>query len=116
MSLVPLIEGRENNFENRFLFPYLWKLVRKEYEFRAVLYKKWHFMVQMPKKKELYNLIGDKLETHNHYFDAYKIAEMMEKKFNDFMKECKKYKQQTSDFKLDKEKLKKLKSLGYVQD
>ncbi len=116
MSLTPLIEGRENDFEDRFLFPYLWKMVKKEIEFRAVLHKKWHFIVQMPKKKEIFNLIGDKLETHNHYFDAYKLAEMMEKKFSLFMKESKKYKQETSNFKLDREKLKKLKSLGYVQD
>lgn len=115
-SLVPLIEGKEADFEERHLFPYLWKKVRKEIEFRSTIYQKWQFIVLMPKKKELFNLIGDKLEQHNHFFKGYKIANQLEVKFNEFMKNCKKYKKKTTDFKLDKEKLKKLKSLGYVED
>lgn len=116
MSLVPLIEGSEKAFEERHLFPYLWKKVKTEIEFRSTLYDKWHFIVRMPKKKELYNLIGDKLETHNHFFKGFKIAAGLEKKFNEFFKDCKKFKEKKTDFKLDREKMDKLKSLGYVED
>lgn len=115
-SLLPLIRGDTTNFEKRHLFPFLWKLVKVEIEFRSTLYDRWQFIVRMPKRKELYNLIGDKSETRNHYFDGYDIAGQLEKKFNEFYKKCKKYKQNTTDFKLDKKELEKLKSLGYVED
>jgi arylsulfatase A-like enzyme len=116
LSLIPLIEGKEKEFRERHLFPYLWKKVKVEIEFRSTLYDKWHFIVRMPKNKELYNLIGDKLETHNHFFKGFKIAAGLEKKFNEFLKDCTKYKQESSSIKLDKSKLEKLKSLGYVED
>ncbi len=115
MSLIPLIEGKEKEFKERHLFPYLWKKVKVEIEFRSTLHDKWHFIVRMPKKKELYNLIGDKLETRNHFFKGFKIAAGLERKFNEFLKNCKKYKQKSLDIKLDNEKLEKLKSLGYVE-
>lgn len=116
LSLLPLIRGENAGYEKRHLFPYLWKRVKAEIEFRSTLHDKWQFIVRMPKKKELYNLIGDKLETRNHYFDAFDIAGKLEKKFNEFYRDCKTYKQNTTNFKLDKKELEKLKSLGYVED
>ncbi len=115
ISLVSLFQGKNNNLEDRYLFAYLWKRVRKEIEFKTTIYQKWQFIFQNPKKRELFNLIGDKREQNNLFFQGYRIARMLEEKFNDFMKKSKKYKQQDLQLKLDEDKMKKLKSLGYVE-
>ena len=116
MSLVPLIEGKEEDFKDRYLFPYLWKSVKKVVEFKSTIFRKWQFIFTRPKKRELFNLIGDKLEQHNHYFKGFKIARGLEKQFEEFMKASKKYKKKSSNIKLDQDNLEKLKSLGYVDD
>jgi len=117
ISLVPHIEGKEEDYKDRYLFSYLWKQVKKEVEFKSTLHDKYQFIFQKPKKKELFNLLGDPKETHNLFFKGgFKMAELLEDKFNDFMKKARKYKQQDTKVKLDKEKLDKLKSLGYIDN
>jgi len=115
LSLLPLIEGRDKDLGDRYFYPYLWKKVRQEIEFRAVIHQKWHFIRHLPERRELFNLIGDPKEQHNLYSQGLDIASQLEKEFNVFLKKCRKFKENISRYQLDEEKMKELKSLGYVE-
>lgn len=115
-SLLPLIEGKEEKYENRYLFSYLWKKVTDLVEFKATIYKNFHFQNKISLKKELFNLLLDQKEKKNIFFKAFKIARQMELQFEKFYSNCKKYEKISVNYKLNKERLEKLKTLGYVQE
>ena len=122
ISLAPLLAQRENkDREKRFnelakrnLFSYLWVKTKDELEWKSAIYKKWHFIIKMPALKHLYSLLLDKKEQENRIAEAHSAARELEQRFEHFMKTCKKYKQKSAVYKLDKKKTDKLKSLGYV--
>jgi len=114
-SLVPLIKNQKNDLDSRNLFSYLWVLSAKKVEWKSTIYKNWHFIIKMPNSKHLYSLMSDKKEKENNYFKGYKTAQLLEERFDAFMKKSKKYKQESATIKLDKEKADQLKSLGYVE-
>jgi len=122
VSLVPLIENREYDLLNsRNLFSYLWVKTKggkintlKEIEWKTTIYKKWHLIIKMPEKRRLYSLLLDKKERENKFEAARDTAAQLEKRFENFMKKSKKYKQKSVKHKLDKKETDKLKSLGYV--
>jgi len=116
-SLVPLIKGRKNKLNNRFIFTYLWKKVRKEIEFKSTIYRNWHFIISPNNKRRLFDWLENKKEhvALNKFKQNLKLAKQMEDKFMFFFKNCRKYNKETINYKLTKDKLKKLKSLGYVQ-
>jgi arylsulfatase A-like enzyme len=144
VSLVPLIENRKNNLHNRYLFSHLlWaKLAEREIEFRTTIYKDWHFIIRSPRKwkqevgkeddlsdakyfgwryllrnpdnKELFHIKDDEKEEINKILEEGEIAGILEGKLKEFMVKCKKIKQKSFDYKLNKEEEKKLKSLGYI--
>jgi len=116
LSLLPLIQGEEEMYENRYLFSYLWKKVTDLVEFKATIYKNFHYQNKISLKKELFNLLLDKKEKKNIFFKAFKIARQMEVQFEKFFSSCKKYEKKSVNYKLNKERLEKLKTLGYVQE
>jgi arylsulfatase A-like enzyme len=123
VSLVPLIKSceygheyeQENSLNKRNLFCYLWVKTSNIMEWKSTIYKSWHFVIKLPKFRQLYSLLLDKEEKVNKIEKGEKIARQLETCFNDFMKKSKKYKQKTTKYKLDKKKTDKLKTLGYVQ-
>ena len=115
-SLLPLIKGEEEKYKNRYLFSYLWKKVTDLVEFKATIYKNFHFQNKISLKKELFNLMLDQKEKKNIFFKAFKIAREMELQFEKFFSNCKKYEKKSVNYKLNKERLEKLKTLGYVQE
>ena len=123
VSLVPMIKNRECDLLNkRNLFSYLWLKTKggkinnlKEIEWKTTIYKKWHLIIKMPEKRRLYSLLLDKKERENKFEAARDTAAQLEKRFENFMKKSKKYKQESVKHKLDKKETDKLKSLGYVR-
>ena len=114
-SLVPLIENRKHNLDNRDLFSYLWVQTAEKIEWKSTIYKNWHFILCMPQSRHLYSLLTDKKEKENNFFKGYKTARLLEQRFDEFMKNSKKYKQESATVKLDQKETDKLKSLGYVE-
>ncbi len=114
-SLLPLIEGKKNNLDNRYLYSHLWKNIKKVVEFRATIHKRWHFIIDPSKNRFLFNMSNDKKEKFNVYSAHIKLGKKLEKKFTAFYINSKKYARKKVHLKLTKEKIKKLKSLGYVQ-
>jgi len=96
VSLVPLIEnpGQKNesdhDLNNRNLFCYLWIKTKDILEWKSTIYKKWHFIIKLPKSRYLYSLLLDKKELDNRFKGGQKIAWQLEKRFNVFMKKSKK--------------------------
>ncbi len=115
-SLLPLVRGEEEKYKNRYIFSYLWKKVTDLVEFKATIYKNFHFQNKISLKKELFNLMLDHKEKKNIFFKAFKIAREMELQFEKFFSNCKKYEKKSVNYKLNKERLEKLKTLGYVQE
>ncbi len=115
-SLLPLINGEKEKYEKRYLFSYLWKQITDLVEIKATIYKNFHFQNWLKRKKELFNLVLDKKEKKNLFFKAFKTAKEMETRFEDFFKNSKKYNRKSVNYKLNKEKIDKIKTLGYVQE
>lgn len=113
-SLVPMFENKKNE-NNRNLFSYLWVKKDNVMEWRATIYKKWHFLVKLPDFKQLFSLLSDRKEQDNKVGKARAAALELEKRFDIFMNKSKKYKQKSATYKLDKGEQEKLKTLGYVQ-
>ncbi len=115
LSLLPLTRGEKEKYENRYLFSYLWKRVTNLVEIKATIYKNFHFHNRLSFKKELFNLLLDKGEKKDLFFKAFKTARKMEKMFEAFLSDARKYKRNSVNYKLNKKRLKKLKTLGYVE-
>lgn len=121
LSLTPLINNdkiaKDHPLNNRDLFSHLWvKTDEKDpVEWKSSIYKTWHYMMKMPDSRHIYSLLTDFREQENLWANAKKTAMELEKRFNAFMKTCRKFKQQTTKYKQDKKETDKLKSLGYVQ-
>ncbi len=115
-SLVKLINGEEEKYKNRYIFLYLWKRIEILKEIKATVFKKFHFQNKLPRKKELFNLVLDKKEKKNLFLKMFKTAKDMEIQFNKFFSSCKKYDKKSVNYKLNKKRLEKLKTLGYVQE
>jgi choline-sulfatase len=118
VSLVPLIRKPENKVEQRFIFSYLWKLGEEkgsDIEFRSVVYKRLHLMMRFPDKRELYDLLRDSGEKNDRFITNQKSARYLELKFSRFYKKCKKFNPESIYYQLNKEKVDKLKTLGYVR-
>ena len=117
VSLTRLIKGSDNirDLEKRNIFSYLWVKTKEEIHWKSTIYKKWHFIMKMPEFRFLYSLLLDKKELDNRFAKAMATAMELEKRFEAFMKKSKKFKQKSAQYKLDKKKTDKLKSLGYVQ-
>jgi arylsulfatase A-like enzyme len=114
-SLVPLIESRKNKLNERYLYSHLWKNIRTVVEFKATIHKNWHFIMDPQKNNFLYDMSNDRKERENLYSAHKELTEKLKKKFIEFYINSKKYTRKKVRIKLTKEKLKKLKSLGYVQ-
>lgn len=117
ISLKPLIENKTRKEKERYIFSYLWKKVKNKIEFRSTIYKNWQYIIKLPKKRELFNLQRDKMEKDNLFFNSKseKLVNILEIKFNSFLSKCRKYEQEYYTYTLNKEKMEKLKSLGYVK-
>ena len=114
VSLLNIIKD-ENKYKNRVLFSHLYKILRTITEYRSIIYKNYQLVWKLPKKRSLYNIKFDKIEKNNIINQVEKrLVSFLINKFVNFYKTCKKYKGVESSYKLTKEKIKKLKSLGYV--
>ena len=116
LSLIPLINGDNEKFGNRYLFSYLWKRVTDTVEMNATIYKNFHFQNRLSFKKELFNLLLDRKEKKNMFFKAFKTAKEMERKFEHFFINARRFEKKSVNYKLNKERMEKLKTLGYVQE
>ncbi|MEN8154099.1 MAG: sulfatase [Acidobacteriota bacterium] len=114
-SLIPLIRGKKDEFEKRYIFSYLWKKVAKIVEYKATIYKKLHFIKSIENKKELYNMAIDKKEEKNYFLKAFRTAKQLEEMFEEFFMNSRKFTKKSITYKMTKEKLEKLKTLGYVE-
>lgn len=117
-NLVPLIRGKKTKTEERFIFSHLWNIdtrSRKKIEFQSTIYRNIHFILRVPSGRELYNLNRDKKERRNRFFSNTKSARVLESRYRDFMKKCKKFNPESVYHRLSNEKLEKLKSLGYLR-
>ena len=114
MSLVPLMENQKNDLDSRNIYSYLWVKTYKKIEWKSTIYKNWHFLIHMPQSRLLYSLLLDRKEQDNKSGKARAIVLELEKRYEDFFKKCKKFKQKSTRYKLDKKETDKLKSLGYV--
>lgn len=117
-SLVSLFKGVNHQPDQRHIFSYLWKLgtlEREEIEYRSVVYKRMHYILKLPDSRELFNLNSDVREQSNRYHSHQKTGRYLELKFNQYLKRAKKYNPKSVFHKLTREKLEKLKSLGYVE-
>lgn len=114
VSLLPLMDGKETDLDKRNIYSYLWVKMESKLEWKSTVYKKWHFAMKLPDVRHIFSLIKDQKEHDNLITDAAAVAFDLEKRFNQFQANSKKYKQQSRKVKLDKEKTNKLKSLGYV--
>ena len=115
ISLAAVMEKRVSDLGKRDLFSYLWVKARETTEWQSTIYKSWHFIHKLSSFKKLFNLLLDKKEQNNRFEAGQSIAAILESRFREFMKQSKKYKQQSSKVQLDKEKMKQLKSLGYIE-
>jgi arylsulfatase A-like enzyme len=117
-SLADLIRGKEEGMKPRHLFSYLWKLGtpdRDEIEFRSVVYRNMHYILKLPNGRELYNLNNDKREQSNRYGSHSRTGRHLEARFNRYLKKAKKYNPKSIFYKMSRDKLEKLKTLGYVE-
>jgi choline-sulfatase len=117
-SLVSLIEGEDQLSDNRYIFSYLWKLgtlKTEEIEFRSVAYKRMHYILKLPNNRELYNLNSDMREQSNRFKSHQKTGRYLELKFSQYFKKARKYNPKSVFYQLNRDKLEKLKSLGYVE-
>ncbi|MCP5054172.1 MAG: sulfatase [bacterium] len=114
VSLVPLMEGKEHDLDKRNLFSYLWVKMKDTIEWKSTIYKNWHFIIKLPEFRYLFSLLKDQKEKFNQFNAGKDTAALLEKRFDEFMKKSKKFKQESSTVELDKKKTDKLKSLGYV--
>jgi arylsulfatase A-like enzyme len=129
VNLMPLIQKGEDDLKSRYLFSYLLrrnpmifapdKMRSKKFDERhivkATIFKNWKYIVTNDVSKELYNLEIDPEESDNIHETYRIIADYMASKLAAFEETCKKYKQESLDIELDKEKLEELKGLGYMQ-
>jgi arylsulfatase A-like enzyme len=115
VSLIPLINKQAHGLGARNIFSYLLLKNPGTIEWRTNIYKNWHFMIKLPHMRYLYSLLLDQKETDNRINEGEKIAKLLEKNLNLFIKTCKKYQQKSTEVELDKKKNEKLKSLGYVE-
>jgi arylsulfatase A-like enzyme len=126
IDLMPLIYGKENNLHQRYIFSHLLKYNKHNQQkngvmevHKASIYKNWKFIyinhVEKNQEKELYNVEEDPGETSDIFGKNKTIAHRLFAKFSEFEKRCKKFKQEFEKVKLDKKKIKELKTLGYVE-
>ena len=123
LNLMPLIHGKNKDFENRYIFSHL--LVRDNkgprVVFRAAVYKDWKYIFYEYFKKsdifrkELYNLKDDPGEKLNIIKENERVAYQLFSRFIDFEKKCKKIMQTTKKVKLTDKQEQELKTLGYVE-
>ncbi|MCP4220829.1 MAG: sulfatase [bacterium] len=115
VSLMPLVEKKPNELDKRNIFAHLWVKTKDVVEWKTTIYKSWHFLNKLPEMRRLFSLLLDPKEKENRYQKGKEIADQLEKRYEDFVKVCRKFKARTFNIKLDKKKTDKLKSLGYVQ-
>jgi len=113
-SLLPLIQGRKNKLNERYLYLHLWKKVRREIEIDGVIHGRWHFILNMRRQRMLFDLSKDKKEKFNIYNGKKKLGKKLENQFFKFYINCKKFAKVETKLKLNKKEINKLKSLGYV--
>ena len=113
VNLIPLINDKKYE-KNRYIFSYLWKKIDKVKEFKAVIFHKYHYIENNKGDKFLFDMSNDKKEKFNIYSLHPETALLLRKKFYHFFRNSRKYQSKKTSVTLDKEKLKILKSLGYV--
>jgi len=116
LSLLPLAGGNIDDFKDRYIYSHLWKKVKFLVEAKATIQNNFHFQHRTSKKKEVFNLKVDKKEEKNIYFKVFKIAKVMERMFEKFYSESRKFKKNIVNYKMNKKRMEKLKTLGYVQE
>ncbi len=116
LSLISLLKGDKEKFKDRYIYSHLWKKSDTIKESKATIFKNFHFHLRISGQREVFNFKFDKMERKNIYFRVFKIAKEMEKMFDKFLSESKKYKKEVVNYKMSKERLEKLKTLGYVQE
>ncbi len=119
VNLMPVIKDKGEDLKSRYIFSHLYKRARrnikKKSTTRAVMFKNWKYIAVNDSQKELYNLKTDPDESINLYKENLPIADRMASKFAGFEEHSKKYKWESVNIYLDKEKLEEFKALGYMQ-
>jgi arylsulfatase A-like enzyme len=121
-NLMPLIQEEENNLHERYIFSHLLRRQMHQNQdkvHKCTIFKEWKYIFTIGSDKnirrELYNFKRNPSEKINLFEKHKKIAHSLSTKFINFEKRCQKYKQKSEKVKLNKEKIKELKSLGYIR-
>lgn len=128
-NLMPLINGKESDNENRDLFGHLILRYRDQEDktkirkaiFKSVLSDHWQYIfryndaVNSIFSRELFNLGEDPAGTINLYEKFKTVAGRMLHLLGSFEKKCKRFSSRSRKMNLDKEKMEELRSLGYVK-
>jgi arylsulfatase A-like enzyme len=117
ISLVPHMRG-ERPSEDRYVLSHL---LRREEEWgadllsRSVVHGHWHYIVNVPYSEELYDMSFDPREKYNKIEDVRPTAQWMKQYLEEFEETCRRFQQVNVQVPLDDERLKELRSLGYVK-
>jgi arylsulfatase A-like enzyme len=115
ISLIPLIRGKIEDDNKRFFFPYLRTQKDMTLLLRGTIWKEWKYIFSNKNTQELYNLKDDPGEKVNLSPMNKDMIKRLFSKYSEFEKSCKKFKRESKKTKLDAEKIKELKTLGYVE-
>jgi len=115
ISLMPLIRGKIEDDNKRFFFPYLRTQKDMSLLLRGTIWNEWKYIFSNKNTQELYNLREDPGEKVNLYHMNKEMMKRLFSKYSEFEKNCKKFKRESKKTKLEAEKIKELKTLGYVE-
>ena len=115
ISLMPLILGETEEDTRRFFFPYLRTQKDMTLLLRGTIWNDWKYIFSNKNTQELYNLKDDPGEKVNLSHMKKDMIKRLLSKYFEFEKSCKKFKRESKKTKLEAEKIKELKTLGYVE-
>lgn len=116
ISLLPLLKKSIDSIPQRFLYAQVMDHNTKSEILVAesTIYGKWHYIKTFSGSIKLYNLKFDFEEKYNQFGNDLGIARQLASRYHHFENQCKKFKQQSFVFTLDKKEMDRLKTLGYV--
>lgn len=118
ITLVPLMRGDGDASHERYLLSHLLR-TRDEWHSdllsRSVICGNWHYIVDVPHKELLYDMGLDFIENDNKIEQLRPTAQSMRRHLDAFESSCRRLRQVSVQVPLTEERIKDLKSLGYIK-
>ncbi len=119
VDLYDILEGKSKgkSLESRYIFSHLvdGNNVEQALESFCVIKNHLHYFMNFSKGKYLFNLKLDPQERYNVIVNRKRKAELLKMNYKKFRTNCFKYKKNIVNVKIDKDKMKRLKTLGYIK-